>query len=57
MWKTHIKEDVESADSPAGQILATHPTSEFSVLTPESTEELVCHAFYLEVRYARYADH
>lgn len=39
VWKKHIKEVVESADSSAGQLLAIHSTSEFSVLISESTQE------------------
>lgn len=33
MQKNHIKGDLENTDRPVGQLLATHTTSEFSVLT------------------------
>lgn len=48
MKKKHIQGDVRNIDSSAGQPLATHATSEFSVATLEAWCA-VC-ASYLEVQ-------
>lgn len=39
MQKKHLKGNLESADSPTGQLLATHAPSESSVLITEKTQE------------------
>lgn len=55
MQKKHQKGDVRSIDSSAGQPLATHATSEFSVAT--SGAWCAVHASYLEVQCGEEAGH
>jgi hypothetical protein len=39
MQKNYIKGDLENTDRPVSQLLVTHTTSEFSVLTPGNVQK------------------